>query len=93
MIRKARNLTPRGFERSVSRGISGPESVESIALSLPLRWEQVMIPSNHLGLLIVCLDVTFLFLGAVSLGIRLRSRYLLRQRPGLNDYLALLAWV
>jgi len=52
-----------------------------------------MIPSNHLGLLIVCLDVTFLFLGAVSLGIRLRSRYLLRQRPGLNDYLALLAWV
>lgn len=53
-----------------------------------------MIPSsNHLGLLIVCLDVTFLFLGAVSVGIRQRSRHLLKQRLGLNDYLALLAWV
>jgi len=53
-----------------------------------------MIPlSNPLGLLIVCLDVTLLVLGAVSLGVRLRSRYLTKQRLGSNDYLALLAWV
>lgn len=53
-----------------------------------------MIPSsNHLGLLMICLDVTLLFLGVVALGIRLKSRYILKQRLGLNDYSALLAWV
>jgi len=61
--------------------------------SRPATLEVMNLPSNTLGLLIICLDVTFLFLGAVALGIRLKSRSLLKQQLRLNDHLALLAWV